>query len=95
MAPFAGLLNALVPLVVFVFVGRAIVKLLRNPKEDHDELVSKRERRATTLVGLPLLLVGLATLAGGPLALPYNAWVFLLPGGVLTLYPNFGPRSGV
>lgn len=93
MAPFAGLLNALASLVVVVFVGRAVLKLLDDPERNHDELASKRERLLTTVVGVPLTLVGLSTMVDGPLAVPYDALALLLPGIVLLVYPNFTPSS--
>lgn len=94
MGLFAGLLNVLSAGIVVVFVGRAVLKLLENPDRPHRELVSARERHATTIVGIPLTLVGFSTMVGGPLAVPYNALMILLPGIVLFAYPDFSP-SGV
>lgn len=93
MAPFAGILNAVAKLTVLVLVGRAIVKLLQNPDENHDELVPRWERRVTTIIGVPLTLVGLSTMVDGPLAVPYETLTVLLPGIVLLVYPNFTPSS--
>ncbi|TMT85719.1 hypothetical protein E2L06_03565 [Haloterrigena sp. H1] len=94
MGLFAGLLNVLSASIVVVFVGRAVLKLLENPDQPHHELVSARERHATTIIGIPLTLVGLSTMVDGPLAVPYNALLILLPGIVLLVYPDFSP-SGV
>ncbi|MDS0475214.1 hypothetical protein [Natrinema sp. 1APR25-10V2] len=89
----SGVLNGLAALTVIVFVGRAVVKLLQNPEKPHRELVSARERRATTAVGIPLALVGLSTMAGGPLAVPVAPFALLAPGIVLLVYPEFAPSS--
>lgn len=91
MAPFSGVVNALAILTVLGFGGRAALKLLQNPDVPHDELVPAWERRVTTLVGAPLLLVGASTLMEGPLAVHYSPMALLLPGIVLFLYPNFAP----
>lgn len=93
MAPFAWLLNGLASLVVLVFVGRACIKLLQNPDETHGELVPTWERRATTMAGIPLMLLGASTLTNGPLAVPYNPLSLLLPGIVLFVYPDFTPTA--
>lgn len=91
MARVEGVVNAVAALLV---VGRAVVLLLEHPDEPHVELVSTAERRVTTLVGVPLLLVGLSTMVGGPLAVPYDAVSLTLLGLVLTVYPDFSPYGG-
>jgi hypothetical protein len=57
MAPSGWLVNGLASLVVLVPVGRASLRLLRDPGETHEQLVSARERRVTTVVGVPLALL--------------------------------------
>lgn len=93
MAPLAWLVNGLASLVVVVFVGRACLRLLDSPEEDHEALVPAWERRATTLVGIPLTLVGLSTMANGPLSVPYNPLALSLAGVVLLVYPDFSPSA--
>lgn len=91
MSVVGWLLQLFAAVVVVGLVGRASAKLVRNPDADHDELVPEWERRATTVAGVPLTLVGLSTMVGGPLAVPYNALMLALPGIVLLVYPNFTP----
>ncbi|RBI63589.1 hypothetical protein DMJ13_03380 [halophilic archaeon] len=93
MPPFAGVVNAFASLSAFVLVGRAIAKLLQSPEEKHRELVPAWERRATTVVGVPLLLVGVSTMTDGPLAVPYDPLTFTLLGVVLFVYPDFTPSA--
>lgn len=93
MPPLAGIVSTVASLIVVVFVGRAMIKLLQDPEEDHDELVPTWERRATTVVGVPLLLVAASTMTNGPLAVPYDPLPLFFAGVVLTAYPNFTPSS--
>jgi hypothetical protein len=85
--------NAVAALLVVAVLGRAVVLLLENPEETHAERVSTTERRATTVVGVPLLLVGLSTMVDGPLAIPYDPLYLTFLGLVLTVYPDFTPSS--
>jgi hypothetical protein len=93
MAVVTALLNLLAVVVVVGFGGRAARRLLQDPEQAHGNLVSERERRATTAVGVPLALVGASTLVDGPLAVPVDPLVLLLPGIVLLVYPDFTPGS--
>lgn len=93
MAPLEGVVNAVAALLVVAFLGRAVVRLLEEPDGVHAELVPAWERRATTLVGVPLLLAGLSTMVDGPLAVPYDPLYLTLLGVVLTVYPDFTPSS--
>jgi hypothetical protein len=93
MPPFAGVANALAPLFAFVLVGRAVAKLLQRPSEEHRELVPAWERRTTTAVGVPLVLVGASTMTNGPLAVPYDPLAFTLFGVVSLVYPDFTPSA--
>ncbi|WP_436924783.1 hypothetical protein [Halosimplex amylolyticum] len=88
-----AILHLFAVVVVVGFVGRASGQLLADPDEAHDQLVPVWERRATTAVGLPLTLVGLSTMVEGPLAVPYDPLVILLPGIVLLVYPDFSPSA--
>jgi hypothetical protein len=86
-------LSAAAGLLAVGLVGRAVVSLLRHPNRDHDELVPVRERRVTTAVGLPMLAVGLSTVAGGPFGVSGYGGTLLVLGGVMTVYPEFTPGS--
>lgn len=91
MSLLTGLLDGFFSLVVLGLVGRAVVLLRRNPDVDHDELVPAWERRLTTALGIPVTLVALSTIAGGPLAIQYQSVPFLLAGITLLVYPDFSP----
>jgi len=92
-----SLVNGVVHLVAFVvvvgLVARASSKLLADPAENPQNLISAWERHVTTAVGIPLTLVGLSTMADGPLAVSSNALLITLPGIVLLVYPDFSPSS--
>lgn len=94
MALFVDVANALAALVAVGVIARAATRLLENPEEDHEDLVPARERHATTLAGVPVLLVAASTLTDGPLAVPLNPIVLLVLGGVLVAYPDLSP-SGI
>ncbi|WP_459193808.1 hypothetical protein [Halosimplex sp. J119] len=79
--------------VVVGCVGRASSQLLRDPEESHEELVSTRERRVTTAVGVPLTLVGLSSMVDGPLAVPLDPLLISISGIVLLVYPDFSPSA--
>jgi hypothetical protein len=93
MAPLAGVVGAVAVLISLGLVGRAAAKLPASPGESHDELVPAWERRLTTAVGVPVLLVGASTLVSGPLAVPYDPLAITLCGAVLVAYPDFAPSS--
>jgi len=76
-----------------VLLGRAVVRLLETTDRSHDDLVAPRERRVTTVVGLPCLLGGLSTMVDEPLAVPFPPLSLTLFGAVATVYPNLPPAS--
>lgn len=93
MALLEPLVRTLCYAVSVLLIVRATTRLRKDPATDHDELVPKRERRATTVVGVPLLLVGLSTMVGGPLAVGLPPLPLAVAGSVLGVYPNFEPSA--
>jgi|APHM01.1.fsa_nt_gi hypothetical protein len=93
MAIVIAILNLLAVVVVVGFGGRAAIRLLHDPEQAHENLVSKRERRATTAAGGPLTFLGASTLVDGPLTVPADPLVLLLRDIVLLVYPDFTPES--
>ncbi len=89
----AEVVNNLISVSIVGLVGRSVWKLLKYPEKNHRELVPNWERRVTTVIGVPLLLVGLSTMVDGPLAVSYNALSITLFGAVLSAYPDFTPSS--
>lgn len=90
-----GVVHLFAVVVVVGFVARATLKLLADPGKDHEKLVPGWERHVTTVVGFPLTMVGLSTMADGPLAVPYNALLVTLAGIVLLVYPDFTPKTAI
>jgi hypothetical protein len=72
---------------------RAVGRLPQSPETPPDELVPVWERHATTLVGLPLLVLGLSSITPGPLAVPGYGGVALFLGIVVLPCPNYTPAS--
>ena len=93
MSVIVSVVNGAASLAVVALVGRAVARLLRNSEKSHAELVSVGERRATTAAGVPILLVGLSTIRGGALAVPFDALTLVVLGGVLVVYPDFTPTA--
>ncbi|WP_458210595.1 hypothetical protein [Haladaptatus sp. NG-SE-30] len=93
MTLFAEIVDHLIAVLIVGLVSRACWKLIQNPEKNHRELVPAWERRVTTVVGVPLLLVGLSTMVDGPLAVSFNALTLTLLGAVLSAYPDFTPSG--
>lgn len=88
-----ALVDGVAALVVVGLIWRAGSRLLRNPEEDHADLVPAWERHVTTVIGVPVTAVALSSIADGPLHVGYVSIPVLLAGFTLLLYPEFAPRA--